>query len=85
MYGVGSYFAVSASYSANPLFSIPKSDGTQLMFVTRVLTGRYTQGVSSMKAAPDNFDSVSDSTQNPTMFVVFHDCQAYPDYLITFK
>ncbi|KAA0722939.1 TCDD-inducible poly [ADP-ribose] polymerase [Triplophysa tibetana] len=85
VYGVGTYFAVSASYSANPLYSIPKSDGTQLMFVARVLTGRYTQGQGTMKAPPNNFDSVVDKTQDPTIFVVFHDCQAYPDYLITFK
>ncbi|KAI7813959.1 hypothetical protein IRJ41_005119 [Triplophysa rosa] len=85
VYGVGTYFAVSASYSANPLYSIPKSDGTQLMFVARVLTGRYAQGQGTMKAPPENFDSVVDNTQDPTMFVVFHDCQAYPDYLITFK
>ncbi|XP_056614438.1 protein mono-ADP-ribosyltransferase PARP14-like [Triplophysa dalaica] len=85
VYGVGTYFAVSASYSANPQYSIPKSDGTQLMFVARVLTGRYTQGQGTMKAPPNNFDSVVDKTQDPTMFVVFHDCQAYPSYLITFK
>lgn len=85
MYGVGTYFAVNAIYSADPLYSKPESDGTQLMFVVRVLTGRYTQGENTMRTPPDNFDSVVDNTQNPTMFVVFHDCQAYPEYLITFK
>ncbi|XP_043101598.1 protein mono-ADP-ribosyltransferase PARP15 [Puntigrus tetrazona] len=38
-----------------------------------------------VSVAPDLYDSVVDNMQNPTMFVVFHDCQAYPDYLITFK
>lgn len=84
-YGVGTYFAVNASYSANPLYSVPASDGTQLMFVARVLTGNYTQGQEAMRILPDNFDSVVDNTQDPSMFVVFHDCQAYPDYLIKFK
>ncbi|GAA6079576.1 protein mono-ADP-ribosyltransferase PARP14-like isoform X1, partial [Tachysurus ichikawai] len=93
LYGHGTYFAVDASYSADPKYSTPSSDGTQLMFVTLVLTGRYTDGNSDMKVPPprssqdpnDRFDSVVDNMQNPSMFVVFHDCQAYPDYLITFK
>ncbi|XP_030609932.1 protein mono-ADP-ribosyltransferase PARP14-like [Archocentrus centrarchus] len=93
VYGIGTYFAVNASYSANPTYSRPAADGSQLMFVTRVLTGIYTQGQSNMKVPPprnslqphDRYDSVVDKTDNPTMYVVFHDNQAYPDYLITFK
>ncbi|TKS92985.1 Poly [ADP-ribose] polymerase 15 [Collichthys lucidus] len=92
-YGLGTYFAVNASYSANPTYSKPAADGTQLMFVARVLTGLYTQGTSDMKVPPprtdlqsdDRYDSVVDKMDNPNMYVVFHDNQAYPDYLITFK
>ncbi|XP_066536455.1 protein mono-ADP-ribosyltransferase PARP14-like [Hoplias malabaricus] len=92
-FGIGTYFAVDASYSANEIYSVPAADGTQLMFVALVLTGHYTQGQSDMKTPPARstqdpsvrFDSVVDNVQNPSMFVVFHDCQAYPDYLITFK
>ncbi|KAL7875713.1 hypothetical protein AOLI_G00106760 [Acnodon oligacanthus] len=92
-FGLGTYFAVKASYSAHPTYSVPAADGTQLMFVVLVLTGHYAQGKSGMKTPPprssqdpnDRFDSVVDNMQNPEMFVVFHDCQAYPDYLITFK
>ncbi len=52
--------------------------------------GYHTLGQADMKTppvrvAPDLYDSVVDNVQNPSMFVVFHDCQAYPDYLITFK
>ncbi|XP_056316966.1 protein mono-ADP-ribosyltransferase PARP15-like isoform X2 [Danio aesculapii] len=91
VYGHGTYFAVNASYSANVTYAAPAADGTQLMFVARVLTGHYTQGLGNMKTTPVRvalgqlYDSVVDNIQNPTMFVVFHDCQAYPDYLITFK
>lgn len=92
-YGHGTYFAVNASYSANPTYSRPAADGSQLMFVARVLTGLYTQGQSSMRVPPplndqqphDRYDSVVDKLDNPSMYVVFHDNQAYPDYLITFK
>ncbi|XP_059396160.1 protein mono-ADP-ribosyltransferase PARP15-like [Carassius carassius] len=89
-YGHGTYFAVNASYSAQNKFAVPAADGTQLMFVARVLTGYHTRGKANMKTPPvreesDHYDSVVDNLQNPSMFVVFHDCQAYPDYLITFK
>ncbi|KAG7241535.1 hypothetical protein INR49_025440 [Caranx melampygus] len=92
-YGHGTYFAVNASYSAHTTYSKPAADGTQLMFVARVLTGLYTQGQSGMKVPPplndqqphDRYDSVVDRIDNPSMYVVFHDSQAYPDYLITFK
>ncbi|XP_032400417.1 protein mono-ADP-ribosyltransferase PARP14 isoform X2 [Etheostoma spectabile] len=92
-YGHGTYFAVNASYSANPTYSKPAADNSALMFVARVLTGIYTQGESNMMVPPprsdqqphDRFDSVVDKIDNPNMYVVFHDNQAYPDYLITFK
>ncbi|XP_029381987.1 protein mono-ADP-ribosyltransferase PARP14-like isoform X2 [Echeneis naucrates] len=92
-YGDGTYFAVDASYSANTVYSKPAADGSQMMFVARVLTGLYTVGKYGMKAPPafnsqqphDRYDSVVDNTQKPSMYVAFHDHQAYPDYLITFK
>ncbi|XP_019208958.1 poly [ADP-ribose] polymerase 14 isoform X6 [Oreochromis niloticus] len=92
-YGRGTYFAVNANYSAHPGYSKPAADGSQLMFVARVLTGVYTQGRHDMKVPPprspqqphDRYDSVVDRIDNPSMYVVFHDNQAYPDYLITFK
>ncbi|XP_033181608.1 protein mono-ADP-ribosyltransferase PARP14-like isoform X2 [Mastacembelus armatus] len=92
-YGRGTYFAVDASYSAHPTYSKPAADGSQLMFVARVLTGIYTVGRSDMRVPPprnnqqpdDRYDSLVDNINNPRMYVVFHDSQAYPDYLITFK
>ena len=30
------------------------------------------------------YDSVVDNIANPSIFVVFYDAQAYPEYLITF-
>lgn len=90
-YGQGTYFAVNASYSANPGYSMPAADGSQRVFVAQVLTGVYTQGNSSMKVPPprnnqpdDRYDSLVDQVANPSMFIIFNDNQAYPDYLITF-
>uniref|UniRef100_A0A8C6PQQ0 Poly [ADP-ribose] polymerase n=1 Tax=Nothobranchius furzeri TaxID=105023 RepID=A0A8C6PQQ0_NOTFU len=92
-FGHGTYFAVNASYNANATYSRPAADGTQAVFVARVLTGMYTVGHSAMRVPPprssqqphDCYDSVVDRIDNPSTFVVFHDNQAYPDYLITFN
>uniref|UniRef100_H2LUQ0 Poly [ADP-ribose] polymerase n=1 Tax=Oryzias latipes TaxID=8090 RepID=H2LUQ0_ORYLA len=92
-YGEGTYFAVNASYSAQSTYSKPGADGSQLMFAALVLTGVYDQGQSGIKVPPprnaqqphERYDSVVDNLSNPNMYVVFHDDQAYPDYLITFK
>uniref|UniRef100_A0A8C9X7E5 Poly [ADP-ribose] polymerase n=1 Tax=Sander lucioperca TaxID=283035 RepID=A0A8C9X7E5_SANLU len=90
-YGKGVYFAVNAGYSASN-FSPADTSGLKRLYVARVLTGRYTVGNSSMKATPprgsdptDCFDSLVNNQQQPTMFVIFHDDQAYPEYLITFS
>ncbi|XP_026150830.1 protein mono-ADP-ribosyltransferase PARP14-like [Mastacembelus armatus] len=91
MYGNGVYFAVKAGYSASR-FSPQDNSGLRRLYAVRVLTGRYTLGQSGMNAIPargndptDCFDSLVDNVQNPSMFVIFHDDQAYPEYLITFK
>uniref|UniRef100_A0A6Q2WYE7 Poly [ADP-ribose] polymerase n=1 Tax=Esox lucius TaxID=8010 RepID=A0A6Q2WYE7_ESOLU len=88
-YGVGVYFAVNASYSANPRYTPPDGVGHRRMYVARVLTGYYTVGNETMRHTPkrsstENYDSLVDNQQTPSMFVTFHDDQAYPEYLITF-
>uniref|UniRef100_A0A8C5DKP9 Poly [ADP-ribose] polymerase n=1 Tax=Gouania willdenowi TaxID=441366 RepID=A0A8C5DKP9_GOUWI len=90
LFGKGVYFAVAADYSARQ-FSPPDSSGYKRLYVARVLTGYYTKGNSTMSAAPargpdpaDCFDSLVDNVQTPTMYVIFHDDQAYPEYQITF-
>ncbi|CAJ1085949.1 protein mono-ADP-ribosyltransferase PARP14-like isoform X2 [Xyrichtys novacula] len=91
LFGKGVYFAVNADYSAGR-YSPLDASGLKRLYVTRVLTGRYTVGNSQLKAAPprgsdptDCYDSVVDNRQLPNMYVIFHDDQAYPEYLITFK
>ncbi|XP_032987602.1 protein mono-ADP-ribosyltransferase PARP15 isoform X3 [Rhinolophus ferrumequinum] len=92
-YGKGTYFAVDASYSANDIYSRPDSNGRKHVYVARVLTGVYTLGRRGLITPPaknpfnstDLFDSVADNIQHPTLFVVFSDNQAYPEYLITFR
>ncbi|XP_004675495.1 PREDICTED: poly [ADP-ribose] polymerase 14-like [Condylura cristata] len=92
-YGKGTYFAVSASYSANDKYSKPDGIGNKHMYYVRVLTGLSTLGNSSLIVPPpkdpqnptDLYDTVTDNVSNPSLFVVFYDYQAYPEYLITFR
>ncbi|XP_053554016.1 protein mono-ADP-ribosyltransferase PARP14 [Bombina bombina] len=91
--GNGTYFAVNASYSAHDTYSRPDQKGQKYMYLARVLTGVTTQGRSGMVAPPaknpndptDLYDSVTDNTAQSSMFVIFNDIQAYPEYLITFS
>lgn len=57
-----------------------------------VLTGEFTQSRKDLIDAPlkpgsnvVKYDSVVDDVQDPQVFVVFSDHQAYPEYLIEFK
>ncbi|KPP70001.1 hypothetical protein Z043_111206 [Scleropages formosus] len=91
VYGQGVYFAVNSSISVQDQYSPPNADGHKFVFVTKVLTGDFTKGKHEMKAAPlkDSseiplrYHSVTDNVESPTLFVIFNDTQAYPEYLIT--
>ncbi|KAG8430907.1 hypothetical protein GDO86_019771 [Hymenochirus boettgeri] len=91
-YGNGTYFAVNAKYSSCDTYSKPHLSGIKQMYLARVLTGDYCAGQSGMIIPPPKnpldptnlYDSVTDNTTQPNMFVIFNDIQAYPEYLITF-
>ena len=92
VYGRGVYFARDASYSASDKYSTQDSNHNKHIFLVRVLTGEYAHGHSSDIQPPsrssddkDLYDSSVDDVQNPRIFVIFHDTQAYPEYLITFQ
>ena len=91
-YGRGVYFARDASYSSQSTYSPSDANGCKYIYLARVLAGEFAVGNSSMIVPPQKdpqdqailFDSVVDNTSNPQIFVVFHDAQAYPEYLIIF-
>ncbi|KAH1185080.1 protein mono-ADP-ribosyltransferase PARP14-like [Mauremys mutica] len=91
--GNGTYFAVDASYSAQDTYSRPDVNGKKYMYLARVLTGQYCPGRGGLITPPaknttdptDLYDSVTDNVGRPSMFVIFNDIQAYPEYLITFR
>lgn len=90
-YGDGVYFARDASYSVRDTYSVPDSNGNKRMYLCKVLTGEYTIGGYGMRTPPLKskphivYDCVVDDTSNPAMYIIFHDAQAYPEYMIMFK
>ncbi|CAN0224213.1 unnamed protein product [Bubo scandiacus] len=91
-FGNGTYFAVNASYSAYDTYSRPDANGRKYMYLARVLVGEYSQGTKgsitpgakNASNSIDLFDSSTDNVNQPSMFIIFNDIQAYPEYLITF-
>ncbi|NWV76427.1 PAR14 polymerase, partial [Dasyornis broadbenti] len=91
-FGNGTYFAVNASYSAHDTYSKPDVNGKKYMYLARVLVGEYSQGIKGSitpaskdaSNSVDLYDSSTDNVSQPSMFIIFNDIQAYPEYLITF-
>ncbi|NXK44053.1 PAR14 polymerase, partial [Chauna torquata] len=91
-FGNGTYFAVNANYSASDTYSKPDANGKKYMYLARVLVGEYSQGTKgsitpaakSSSSSVELFDSSTDNVNHPSMFIIFNDIQAYPEYLITF-
>jgi poly [ADP-ribose] polymerase 10/14/15 len=61
------------------------------MFLCRVAVGDWCKGQEGQLTPdpkPHNhlelFDSTVDNVTNPSIFVVYHDAQAYPEYLVSF-
>lgn len=95
-YGKGSYFykePVSAFRDTYSRFQpFPGKVQLKHMFRARVITGDFCQGRKNMLIPPgknalhpeDLYDSVVDHLQKPSLFVIFKDIQAYPEYLIEY-
>ena len=85
------YFARDASYSARDQYSPRDGNNNKHIFLAKALTGEFVVGNSNSVTPPPKggnnltlYDSVVDNVSNPSIFVIFGDAQAYPDYLITF-
>lgn len=79
-YGHGVYFSSEASYSHS--YTSVNIRGERCMFLAKVLIGRTTRGDSTMKVCPDGYDSTTDGSH---IYVIYHDAQAFGQYLITYK
>ena len=96
-YGKGTYFARDASYSYSRQYARPDARGVQRMLLARVLVGevqptpgRSDQFVPDLRPGTSvRYDSTvgllgKDTLADPSIYVTYHDGQAYPEYLIRF-
>eukprot|EP01083_Nonionella_stella_P234107 824268_1 len=91
-YGSGTYFARDASYPVGRGFCGKDKSKTNARFILlcRVIVGEYTMGNKYMKTIPKKddgteYESLVNSTRNPTIFVSWRDYHAIPYYLIRFR
>ena len=89
VYGKGVYFARDARYSAQPQYSEPDAHGHQHIFACRVVVGEYCLGKCDARTPDERsghtlYDSTVNNLGSPSIFVTYHDAQAYPEFLIKF-
>ncbi|XP_038046790.1 protein mono-ADP-ribosyltransferase PARP14-like [Patiria miniata] len=92
VHGNGTYFAAEASFSARSIYAKPNASNTKHIYATKVLVGDFTTGAQGMVVPPNKpnnpdqlYDSVVDNVGKPSIYVIFHDAQAYPEHLIKYK
>ena len=92
LYGKGVYFARDASYSTFPLYCAPDAQGVQTIFLVRAVVGQWSKGVKDaltpeVRDVARNmlYDCTVDNVRDPSIFVTYHDAQAYPEYMIKFS
>lgn len=90
VHGEGVYFAINSNYSTHPTYSPPDPSGNRRIYQCKVLVGHATVSGQNLRVLPARqgpilFDSATDNPSNPSMYVIFNDTQAYPEYMITFK
>ncbi|KAL8567911.1 hypothetical protein ACOMHN_059033 [Nucella lapillus] len=90
VHGDGVYFAINANYSATATYSPPDISGNRYIYYCKVLVGCPTVGQQNMRVLPPRsgdilFDSATDNHKRPSMYIIFNDTQAYPEYMITFQ
>ena len=91
-YGKGVYFARDASYSTYPLYSPPDAQGWQTIFAVRCVVGEWSKGVRDAPTPAERdpaknllYDTTVDDMKKPSIFVTYHDAQAYPEYRVRFN
>lgn len=83
-YGIGAYFAVHAQYSDAGGY-VSEWNGKRVILVAYVLEGKgyyESQGNNALTAAPEGFDSVTNTVE---MTIVYREFQAIPAYVVMYN
>lgn len=82
-FGKGVYFASDIRYSLQATYSPVDSEGVKHIIAARVLIGNPAVGDRSMVEPPLGHDSTINCASHPSIFVVYKDFQALPEFLIS--
>ena len=92
VYGKGVYFALTSNYSDS--YAHADAQGVKHMFICRVVVGEFCKG-NNAQLVPDErlpashvlYDSTTNDMNDAAreMYVVYHDAQAYPEYLVEYR
>jgi len=86
MYGRGNYFATQAKYSLDPIFAVPNAKNEKFLLVARICLGQVVPGLEDMApSVDDSYHTSTDNVHHPTIYVTFHDDQAFPEFLVTLQ
>eukprot|EP00803_Ostreobium_quekettii_P010434 evm.model.scf_4.3 EVM.evm.TU.scf_4.3 scf_4:99448-108868(-) len=79
--------AVPALPGLGPGVQVPGNAGGRVvaMLLCRVALGRSARGQLGLRKPPEGFDSVTDATRNHSMYAIFDNAQAYPEYVIYYQ
>lgn len=85
--GSGTYFSTSARYSVR---FCDRGRPLRMMLLSKVLVGIWARGEPGLVEAPrrdshTRYDSTVDDPESPSMYCIFRDFQAVPQYLVVFE
>ena len=85
-FGRGAYFARRIEYASQDVFAAKdQSTGLRFLYAARVLVGATCRGEQNLTRLPEGIDCAVDQLDSPSIFVIFRDAQAYPEYLLVFR
>lgn len=82
VFGRGVYFAKHLLYSSSKTYSPPDESGVQTIIAARVLVGKTILGDTNMVEPPGNATTSVNNMADPSVFVVYKDSQAIPEFVI---
>lgn len=91
-FGIGLYFGVHASFCDSGR-CLQNPDGSKEVLVCRAALGASAKGAKTIRRPPpkdpkkptmDLFDSCCDDKDPASLYVLFNNSQAYPEYIVTY-
>ena len=84
LFGRGVYFSNSSALS-HTYTDVRIQKNKKHIIVSKVLIGKCGLGTKDSNLPPKDCDTGINRLNDPNIFVIYHDAQAYPEYLVTYE